>query len=253
MTNLESTFFNVELTPVPHPIDNEDTKYRYVMNTDTSEVLSIVTKDYTLVKNEDLINAITPAIKEHNGKLIEAKLFGDGARTQYKYQFQEHTVTIHGMDRLVPEIVIKNSYDGTIAVTVMAGAFRLVCSNGMVIGQIVDYFKNRHLTDVQISKLNGIINDTIERTIKYLSEEVAQLAEIKPVKEKHLLEVIQMFPDRMMERAMEYITQHKPKDYWDLLNTATNIATHHMNRDAESTHNLEKRFLPRVMKMAELK
>ena len=134
MTNLESTFFNVELTPVPHPIDNEDTKYRYVMNTDTSEVLSIVTKDYTLVKNEDLINAITPAIKEHNGKLIEAKLFGDGARTQYKYQFQEHTVTIHGMDRLVPEIVIKNSYDGTIAVTVMAGAFRLVCSNGMVIG-----------------------------------------------------------------------------------------------------------------------
>jgi len=256
--NLKSTFFPVTLVPVPHPYSEEyneqpDTKYRYVMRNDNGEVLSIVTKDYQLVENEKLIEAIMPSIDSFGGELLECKLFGDGARVQYRFSFPNKKITIHEKDDLIPEVVIKNSYDGSTAITVMAGAFRLVCTNGMVIGEIVDYFKNRHLTDVDVSKLNDIIYSTIEKTVTYLSEKVVKLAEISPVKEQHIIDVIQLFPERMMERAMEHIIRNKPKDYWDLLNIATNIATHHMNREAESTHNLEKKFLPTIMKMTKLK
>ena len=258
MNNLESTFFPVSLEMVYHPGANditgwEDTKYRYVMRNDTNEILSIVTKDYQLVENEKLVEAIMPSIDSFGGKLIECKLFGDGSRVQYRFQFPDKKITILDQDDLIPEVVIKNSYDGSTAITVMAGAFRLVCTNGMVIGQIVDYFRNRHLTDVDVSKLNDIIQSTIEKTITYLNEKVVKLAEIKPVKEQHIIDVIQLFPERMMERAMEHIIRNKPKNYWDLLNITTNIATHNMNREAESTHKLEQKFLPAIMKMAKLK
>lgn len=251
-SDFKNTLFRVTMEPVPHPVDDHNTKYRYIMRTDNNEVLSIVTKDYTLVPNEKLMSAIMPTIKEHNGELLEATMFGDGARTMYRFRFNENKVIVNGNDELIPEIIIKNSYDGSTAITVMAGAFRMVCTNGMIVGKIVDYFKNRHLTDVDINKLNTIITSTIDRTIHYLSEKVAKLAEIK-VKEQHILDMIQMFPERMMEYAMQYMTRNRPQDYWDLLNSATYIATHNMNREAESTHNLEKRFLPTVMKMANLK
>ena len=256
MSELKDTFFDVGLFPVPHPSEDqpEDTKYRYVVNIDSDEVLAIVTKDYTLVENEKLYTAILPAIESNGGQLESCELFGDNnARVMYKFKFMDMKVTIGEDDDLVPELVIKNSYDGSTAITVMAGAFRMVCSNGMVIGKIVDYFKSRHLTDVDITKLESIINKTIENTIIYLNEKVAQLADIKPVKEQHILDIIQMFPDRMMERSMEYIIAHRPNDYWDLLNVTTNIATHHMDREAESTHKLEKKFLPTIMKMAGIK
>ena len=61
MNMLDKTLFDVGLFPVPHPTPEikEDSKYRYVMNIDSDEILSIVTKDYTLVTNESLINAIS--------------------------------------------------------------------------------------------------------------------------------------------------------------------------------------------------
>ena len=251
--DLQETFFNVGLLDVPHPATKQSSKYRYVMNHDTDEILSIVTKDYQLIKNDELVDAIYPTILAQGGKLEDVELFGNGARTQYRWRFPNHAVTINEDEDLIPEIVIKNSYDGSTAITVMAGAFRMVCSNGMVVGTIVDYFKNRHLTDIDITKLAKIINSTIIKTKKYLTENVAKLSKIKPVKERDIIKMIELFPEKMMEYTMQYIIANKPKTYWDLLNVTTYIATHKMNRDAESTHNLEKKFLPTIMKMAKLK
>ena len=39
--------------------------------------------------------------------------------------------SLHG---LVPEIVLRSAYDGTSALTISAGVFRIVCSNGLVVG-----------------------------------------------------------------------------------------------------------------------
>ena len=43
-----------------------------------------------------------------------------------------------------PEIIIKNSYDGSLQVHILAGAFRLVCSNGLIIGITLGKKNYRH-------------------------------------------------------------------------------------------------------------
>ena len=47
-------------------------------------------------------------------------------------------------DMMNPEIIIKNSYDGTSQVHILSGAFRLVCSNGMIIGTTIDKYNYKH-------------------------------------------------------------------------------------------------------------
>jgi len=38
-----------------------------------------------------------------------------------------------GIDSLVPEIVLTNSHDGYASFQLMAGVFKFVCSNGMIV------------------------------------------------------------------------------------------------------------------------
>lgn len=62
-----------------------------------------------------------------------------------------------------PEVVLLNSHDGTSAFQLLAGIYRLVCSNGMVIGRDFDAVKVRHSGDVVDNVIEGsfrVIEDT---------------------------------------------------------------------------------------------
>ena len=54
-----------------------------------------------------------------------------------------------------------------------------------------------------------------------------------------------------MEPLTQYLIGHKPKTYWDLLNAATWVATHHLNRNMESTHKMESMIYPYISKWAQ--
>jgi hypothetical protein len=68
------------------------------------------------------------------------------ARTADRREFTRHMLRFRHSDHLsalavgeeVPELVLTNSHDGTSAYRFMAGIFRLVCGNGMVV-QAADY------------------------------------------------------------------------------------------------------------------
>lgn len=49
--------------------------------------------------------------------------------TPYLYGYRRPAV----VDSLIPEIVLKNAHDGTAAYELMAGIFRVVCTNGMIV------------------------------------------------------------------------------------------------------------------------
>lgn len=68
-----------------------------------------------------------------------------------------------------PEIVITNSHDGTSCLHVLAGIFRMVCSNGMTIAEeTFGGFKLRH----DNIKLRYLGDDWLHRRIQRVSEEV---------------------------------------------------------------------------------
>lgn len=60
----------------------------------------------------------------------------------------------------IPEIVLVNSHDGTSSFQLMSGIFRLVCSNGLIAGNIQD--------DIRIRHSGNIVDDVIEGSFRVL-------------------------------------------------------------------------------------
>ena len=155
---IEQTLFPVKEVPAyfEHTNNNGklskelETGHKFIVREDTGKVLSCMSNDYKLVDNNQIINAAKPILKQHNANLKEAVSFGDGQQTTWKWILPDVEIEISKGDMMNPEIIIKNSYDGTSQVHILSGAFRLVCSNGMIIGTTIDKYNYKH----NISNIN---------------------------------------------------------------------------------------------------
>ena len=249
---LQEATFPVFEAAVTYDTPNGDvpTNYKLIVRKDTNKILSCMTNDYKLVTNKTIIDYADPIIKKNNGKIKEVRTLNNGAKTIMKWTFPNDTVKIGPNDLINPEIIIRNSYDGTIGVNVMAGAFRLVCSNGMVIGVVLDDYKNKHsVHNMELDKLEEIITDTISKTKYAVREDFPSLVETN-IQEKHIVKFIEMFPLQSNEIVTQMLIAKKPKTFWNLLNIGTNIITHKMNRNTESTHKLEGSLYPSIKNWA---
>ncbi len=237
---LDDTMFKVHEVPIQiEGVKNSD-EYKLIVRDDTSEALSCMTRDYRLVSNEEVLEKSLPRIEERGGVLTECKTFGNGARTNWTFQFKNNPVTLYD-DELYPQINIRNSYDGSLSVSVLGGVFRLICSNGAIIGKIFEHHSEKHsIWNKKI--LNGHISDMVENTIDNMehvfNEEFPVLFNTQ-VNEKHIVKVIERMPSLYNESAVNYFMAHNPKTYWDLFNMCTWVFTHVANREHESTHKAE--------------
>ena len=248
MSSLESMMFPIKEAAVTFDTPQGDvtTDYKLIVREDTNKILSCMTNDYKVVTNEKIINFTEPIVKKRGGLFKEAETFGHGARSVMKWHFPNEKVTVAEDDDLHPEIIIKNSYDGTVGVNVAAGAFRLVCSNGMVIGVVTNEYRNKHsIYNVSLDDLEGIIESTIENT-KYLFDEELPTFINKQITERNIMDFIKMFPIQANSIVTQRLIADRPKTFWDLFNVGTNVLTHHMNRDSESTHSIEGRLYPTI-------
>ena len=167
-----------------------------------------------------------------------------------KWQFPDQKVHVGPRDDISPEIIIRNSYDGTVGVNLLAGAFRIVCTNGMVIGVVLDNYKNKHsVYNIELDKLEQSIVDTIEKTKYMFEDEFPTLINTK-IKERHIVSLIKMFPIQANNVITQRLIVDKPKTFWDLFNVGTNVLTHTMNRNSESTHQVENSLYPTIKKWA---
>jgi hypothetical protein len=65
--------------------------------------------------------------------------------------FGSTATEVYAMDEGVPEVILINAHDGTAAYHMMAGFFRFVCSNGLMVGKHMGGFKVRHTVGPQTS------------------------------------------------------------------------------------------------------
>ena len=255
---IESTLFPVVEIPAigkfPKNVNytEEDTKatgYKFIMREDTGQVLSCMTDEYKLVPNQEIIDTALPILKKHKAKLVEAVSLGDGQKTTWKWIIPGVKIEVSRGDLINPEIIIKNSYDGSLQIHILSGAFRIVCSNGLIIGTIIDKFNYKHnIGNLNLLKLDEAIERTIEDTVNTGKE--FPLLQDTELKQAHIIKLIELFPSTMSEFITQYLIANKPKNYWDLFNVATYISTHKMNRKYNSTHQLEAQIYPNISKWA---
>jgi hypothetical protein len=112
-----------------------------------------------------------------------------------KLGFEKHMLRFRRSDAALavgdvfPEIVLVNSHDGSTSYSIMAGLFRLACSNGMVVsaGSLAEEVKVRHSG-------NNIVDDVIEGSYRVLetSQSALEVAgdwariELKPAEQMAL-------------------------------------------------------------------
>jgi len=252
---LQNAIFPVKEVPAIAAADSKFTEinstgYKFIVREDTGQVLSCMTDNYRLVTNKSIIDAAEPIIDKHGGEVKEVNVFSNGRSVHMKWHFPKHVVKIGKDDELTPEIVVGNSYDGTLGVNIMAGAFRLICLNGAVIGIVASRYKNKHIkSNISFDDFDEVISETMDKTKLIFKEEFPVLQGTN-FKDKHVIDFLQMFPLQANELVTQALIANKPKSFWDLFNVGTNVLSHHMNRNAQSTHNIEGRLYPAIKKWA---
>ena len=249
MSNLENNMlFPVKEMPAMLGL-NDNTGHKFIVREDTEQVLSCMSNEYKLVTNQEVFEKSSEVIKEFEGTLTETKIFGNGARARWRYRFPQ-TIKV-GEDDMHPEIIMGNSYDGTSQVYMMMGAYRLVCSNGMIIGVTFGKFNNRHsVYNPNVKQLDTVLPDMIRTAITAIENDLPELQNIK-LNPSDVSKIVELFPEQSIENLVQYLLTHKPDTYWDLLNACTWMSTHVLNRKTEATHKLEQNVYKMIKSMSD--
>ena len=250
---LTDTLFPIKEIPVTYDVAGWDEPqpagYKLITREDNNKILSCMTNDYKVVQNKEIIDTAIPLLKKHKAELEEAVSFSDGEKSVWKWRIPHIKIKVAEDDILNPEVIIKNSYDGSLQVHVLAGAFRLVCSNGLIIGVTLGQSNFKHnINNKNLEKLDEAIENTIDYSMK-VGEEFELLADTA-LDDKHIMQLVELFPSQMSQFLFDYLIARKPQNYWDLLNTGTYLATHKMKREYQSTHKLEQELFPKITKWA---
>jgi len=130
---------------------------RALINPDTGNMYSIVSDRYQTIPYRDSLEMVEDAIQNNSefGTFERTVDFMQGGgRMLAKYRFTDHLIPIGDDNDLVnPEIYVRRSYDTTWGFVLLFGAFRWVCSNGLVVGEKVLNYKHKHTTGLNQNSL----------------------------------------------------------------------------------------------------
>lgn len=131
-----------------------------VVRLDTNKVLAVHKSGYKLIKNEDLFPIFEEAIEksniDHRGMMVKDEVANSGAKVLRTYRFPKHRITLGSRpdgkaDEIDLTITLRNSYDGVWSFGYSMGAFRQICTNGMIIGNKFLDVKSKHTKHMDIS------------------------------------------------------------------------------------------------------
>jgi hypothetical protein len=139
--------------------------YKAIVNPGNGETFSIVSQNYQLLKHEDAIDAVMGAVdkNEEFGRYeIDTQLLKDDSRMVTEIKFPDVEFDIGGGDMINPTINIKNSYDTGWQYEVRFGAFRMICANGMVVGEQFAFYVKKHTQALDTDKVQQILIDGMQ-------------------------------------------------------------------------------------------
>jgi len=129
-----------------------------------------VTNDYRLIRHEDVVDIATAAafsFPEYGNPTIDVAMPREGARLKVTFTFTGVSVDIDRGDKLHPTLHAYNSYDTGWALRTAFGAFRVVCTNGMMIGKIMQKYRKEHHQGIDMDD----VKQEIVTGMKALSEQ----------------------------------------------------------------------------------
>ena len=143
------------------------TDIRALINPDKGNIYSVVSNRYQMIPYKTTLEMVEEAIQttpEFGNYQRSVRFTKDGGRMVAKYRFIDHMIPIgSNKDMVNPEIHVRRSYDTTWGFVLLLGAFMLVCSNGLVVGEKVLEYKHKHTLGVNQAELLESLNGSMDK------------------------------------------------------------------------------------------
>lgn len=201
-----------------------------IFNSDRTRLFDVVSPRYQIVQHKDALDLVSGSLKEYFGSSPEmnVRTMNGGARIRAEFKLPMPPIKLGRSDISEITMVVQNSYDRSKPFIAQLGAFRLVCSNGMMIGQGFGSIRARHVITTldQDDGPLGILPDLelmISRAPK-IKDLWLQWRETKVEHEWAVQNLSGRFPDRYLTPVLE--EDRYPQSRWDLYNELTRFSTH---------------------------
>lgn len=243
--------------------------YKAIINPETEHVYDITSQIYKLVKHEEVIEKAEQAFDSYSafgGYQKRVRIYKEGARMRATYTFDKKIVVmINGVEDLMnPTVDVFGSYDRSCRHTLILGAFRLICTNGAVIGEKFAYIRKRHMPDLDLSETveslkdgfsamkamqltwerwskQTLLGNDYEKTMKVLAlnkKETTLLLEEPEASTGWTLDRWQYLRDMPGEK---YLKEAEQLTTWIFFNILTQFVTHRIKSEARRIQ-LEERM-----------
>lgn len=157
-------FPNVGKRPVYQGIRNHTIVPGQValVDRDTERTFAIVSDRYKLIPHQEVIDSmdqICAAFPEYGEPIKEVWLSNHGGRMKARYTFPEVDFEVRPGDVIHPTLETMASFDTSLAQKMLVGGFRMVCSNGMVVGKVLGEYKRKHTAGLDLERAKSILSN----------------------------------------------------------------------------------------------
>ena len=143
---------------------------RPILEYDSEIPVATVSKSYQLIQHRQVIKAIVDALAQvginHNEVKAELMMSQYGERVGLHIQFPDaYSFDPGDGHELALQLCVYNSVDRSSRFRAVLGWFRLVCSNGMIVGSAQSDYKRCHNQTLVLSDFNGLLTQGIELAV----------------------------------------------------------------------------------------
>lgn len=112
---------------------------------------------YTYIPTSEIITGMEKAgFLPFEARQTKARDFTKTPFTKHMIRFRHPDMNVNRVGDVIPELVMINSHDGSSVYDLIAGMFRLACSNGLMIAEsFIRSLKVKHLGNILENVVNG--------------------------------------------------------------------------------------------------
>jgi len=135
--------------------------YKAIVDQRNDNTFSIVSDRYKIVPHQELLKSLEDVVKQfpefgEPTREIWTTNYGGKIRIKYKFPIE---MEIKPGDAVNPTLEAFGSLDTSTIQQVLMGAFRLVCSNGMVVGKTLASYKRKHTLGISLDAIKHVLAD----------------------------------------------------------------------------------------------
>ena len=222
-------------------------KFKAIVDTDSNRLVSIVSKNYNLITNRQIVDAAEKAMNdmpELSSRLDHIYTFNNGSIFEQRFTFPSLNIDmgeltdvekgqlVEGRDIINPTLSFFNSYNRFKGLGFVLGGYRLVCKNGLMVKHSFFQMTRRHSGEIDIDDLMHNVRKAIEHFMSIKEEWTKWKAEkieddINVLLEENVKYVGKKYI-KMITEDWEEKTKVQEGTKWLLFNIVTSLITHQL-------------------------